>query len=155
MIVLRIFAIILLGLLVVTIACNSQVITPVVPERSPTSQEQPSAPATDSVPKQTPNTQQADELELQIVSVTSPVSPGSNATLVAQTTPGAQCNITVHYKSGASKASGLYSKTADNSGKVSWTWKVGTRTTPGSWQIVVKVSNDGQTVSQSTDFIVR
>ena len=92
---------------------------------------------------------------LQIVSVTSPVRPGANATLVAQTTSGAVCSITVYYKSGASTAQGLYSKTADSSGRVSWTWKVGTRTTPGSWRIVVKASYGGQTVSQEIHFTVQ
>jgi hypothetical protein len=95
-------------------------------------------------------------LSLQIISVTSPVSPGANATLVAQTTPGAECSIIVYYKSGPSTATGLMTpKTADNSGRVSWTWKVGTRTTPGSWQIVVSASYEGQTVSQDTYFTVR
>jgi len=59
------------------------------------------------------------DFSLEIVSVTSPVSSGSNATLVAQTIPGAECDITVYYKSGASTASGLYPKTADSSGRVS------------------------------------
>ena len=95
------------------------------------------------------------DFSLEIVSVTSPVSSGSNATLVAQTIPGAECDITVYYKSGASTASGLYPKTADSSGRVSWTWKVGTRTTPGSWQIVVEASSGGRTCTQSTYFAVR
>ena len=100
-------------------------------------------------------TQQSAELSLKIVSVTSPVGAGANATLVARTLPNADCDIDVYYKSGASTASGLYPKKADSSGKVSWTWKVGTRTTPGSWQIVVKASYGGKTVTQSTSFTVR
>jgi hypothetical protein len=97
----------------------------------------------------------APALSLKIVSVTSPVSPGANATLVAQTVPGANCDIDVYYKSGASTAQGLYAKTADSSGRVSWTWKVGTRTTSGNWQIVVKASYGGKTITQSTSFTVR
>ena len=94
------------------------------------------------------------ELSLQIVSVTSPVAAGANATLVAKTEPGAYCTITVYYKSGPSSASGLTSKTAVGTGNVSWTWKVGTRTTPGSWEIVVTASFGGQTVSKSIYFTV-
>ena len=94
-------------------------------------------------------------LTLQIVSVTSPVSPGANATLVAKTAPGAQCAITVYYKSGPSSAAGLYPKGADSAGSVSWTWKVGTRTTAGSWRIVVSASLDGETISQTTYFTVQ
>lgn len=95
------------------------------------------------------------ELTLTIVSVTSPVGPGYNATLVAKTTPGARCTITVYYKSGPSEAAGLYPKDADANGTVSWTWKVGTRTTPGSWRIVVTASLSGKTVSQTTYFTVQ
>ena len=72
------------------------------------------------------------ELSLELVSVTSPVSPGSYATLKATVPPGAQCSIVVYYKSGRSTAQGLYTKQADINGDVSSTWKVGTRTTPGN-----------------------
>jgi len=95
------------------------------------------------------------ELSLQIVSVTSPVNAGSYATLVAKTVPGANCDITVYYKSGPSTAAGLYSKTADSNGNVSWTWKVSTNTTPGSWRIVVTASLGGKTASQTTYFTVQ
>jgi len=95
-----------------------------------------------------------DEVSLEIVSVTSPVNPGNYATLEARATPEAQCSITVYYKSGPSTAQGLYPKQADNNGDVSWTWKVGSRTTPGSWRIVVTATYEGQTVSQETYFTV-
>jgi beta-lactamase superfamily II metal-dependent hydrolase len=74
---------------------------------------------------------------LEIVSVTSPINAGANATLKAQTAPNASCSIAVNYKSGPSSAQGLGPKTANGSGIVSWTWKVGPRTTPGSWRIDV------------------
>jgi hypothetical protein len=89
-----------------------------------------------------------------VVSVTSPISHGANATLTAKTTPGAQCTITVNYKSGPSTASGLGAKTADNLGNVSWTWKVGANTTPGTWQIVVTATSQGSTVTTTTNFTV-
>jgi hypothetical protein len=95
------------------------------------------------------------ELSIEIVDVTSPVNAGANATLRALTTPGALCDITVYYKSGPSTASGLNTKTADSDGYVSWTWKVGTRTTPGSWKIVVSASYDSQTASDIIYFTVQ
>ncbi len=95
------------------------------------------------------------DFSIEITSVTSPVCPGESATLEAQTTPGADCDITVYYKSGPSTASGLYPKTADSDGYVSWTWKVGTNTTPGSWRIVVSASYDSQTASDSIYFTVQ
>jgi hypothetical protein len=91
---------------------------------------------------------------LEIEYVTSPVSPGHNATLNVSTNPGARCEITVYYKSGPSQAQGLDPKTADSSGHVSWTWKVGTRTTPGEWKIVVDSTYEGKTVTRSVYFIV-
>lgn len=93
-------------------------------------------------------------LSLDINSVTSPVRPGARATLSAKTAPGASCFITVYYKSGPSAAQGLGTMTADANGNVSWTWTVGARTTPGEWLIVVKASQDGQSVTKQTTFKV-
>jgi len=135
---LRIIFAILLTALMLTIGC-----TPAAPVAPPASS--PVSPASSI-------TQQA--LTLTITSVTSPVNAGASATLTAKTSPGAQCTITVYYKSGRSTASGLYPKEADSQGNVSWSWKVGTRTTPGSWRIVVTASLEGKTVSQTTYFTV-
>jgi competence protein ComEC len=88
---------------------------------------------------------------LEIVSVTSPVSKGSTASLTAKTSPNASCSITVYYKSGPSEASGLGPKTADASGMVSWTWKVGASTTAGTWRIVVNCNG----VTKETTFTVQ
>ncbi len=93
-------------------------------------------------------------LNLESISVTSPVAPGGTATLTIKTAPGASCNITVNYKSGPSQAQGLEAKVADANGNVSWTWKVGTTTTPGNWPISVAVSKDGQSVIKETTFTV-
>jgi hypothetical protein len=79
----------------------------------------------------------ASSASVRLVRVTSPVSAGSYATLVARVAPSrVTCSITVYYKSGPSHAAGLYAK-RPISGRVSWTWKVGTRTTPGRWPIRV------------------
>lgn len=85
-----------------------------------------------------------------LISVTSPVLPGEDATLNAKVEPGAEATIRVFYKSGASNAAGLEAKKADGQGHVSWTWKVGSKTTPGEWKI--EVSSGGET--WHTTFIV-
>lgn len=103
----------------------------------------------------TTTTEAKQELSLEIISVTSPVSPGEDATLEAKTTPGAECTIVVLYKSGSSRAKGLIPKTADSDGTVSWTWRVGTRTTPGDWPIYVTASSGGKTVIKTTSFTVQ
>lgn len=65
-----------------------------------------------------PLVQQMEEVpSLQIISLTSPVKPGTEASLVAQTMPGAECNMTIDY--GPSGISTLPRKTADGSGRVS------------------------------------
>jgi hypothetical protein len=94
------------------------------------------------------------QLSLEVLSLTSPVSAGSNASIRVKTLPGANCTITVHYKSGPSSAAGLEPKAADANGEVSWRWKVGSRTSPGNWRIVVTASHDGKTVAQDTTFTV-
>jgi hypothetical protein len=78
----------------------------------------------------------------RLVRVTSPLPAGAYATLVARVVPRRLCKITVYYKSGPSTAQGLYPKRPRN-GRVSWTWKVGTRTTPGRWPIRVACGSAG------------
>jgi hypothetical protein len=85
----------------------------------------------------------ASSTSVRLVHVTSPISAGGYATLVARVSPSrVTCSITVYYKSGPSHAAGLYSK-RPTSGRVSWTWKVGTRTTPGRWPIRVSCATAG------------
>ena len=77
-----------------------------------------------------------------LVTVTSPALPGNAARLVAKVSPGATCSIVVDYKSGPSHAQGLTPDRAIG-GIVSWSWIVGTRTTPGRWGIVVSCGSAG------------
>jgi hypothetical protein len=88
---------------------------------------------------------------VRLVRVTSPISRGDYATLRARVAPSSfTCSIAVYYKSGRSTAKGLYPKRPRN-GRVSWTWKVGTRTTPGRWPIRVSCGRAGML---RTSFIV-
>jgi hypothetical protein len=67
-------------------------------------------------------------------------SPGSYATLSVDVSPSARCSITVVYKSGSSVAKGLVPKRGS---RISWTWMIGTRTTPGRWPIYVSCGGAG------------
>ena len=87
---------------------------------------------------------------VKLISVTSPVRAGAYATVAVSAPAGATCAIVVTYKSGPSSAAGLYSQRV-RSGKVSWTWTVGTRTTPGRWPIDVSCGAAG---SLHTSFVV-
>lgn len=95
------------------------------------------------------------DLDVGLISLTSPVAAGDDASITVWTVPAARCHITVHYKSGLSKAKGLVAKLADMQGRVSWTWQVGLRTTPGAWPIVVTCSHAGREGTLQIRFVVR
>lgn len=86
--------------------------------------------------------------KVRLVHVTSPVSHGSYATLTVSVSRTATCSITVNYLSGPSSAQGLYPKRGR---RISWSWKVGTRTTPGRWPITVSCGSAG---TLHTSFVV-
>jgi competence protein ComEC len=96
-----------------------------------------------------------EDITINVISLTSPINAGSNASLNIQTLPGANCSITVYYKSGASQAAGLGSQVANSSGKASWSWKVGSRTSPGIWEIIVQSNLNDKSVSISIPFEVK
>lgn len=83
---------------------------------------------------------------LDIISVTNPVECGAMATLTAKGKPGVEYDIIVVYSSGASKANGLDNAFADANGNVSWTWKVGAKTKPGTYTITVKGGSEEDTI---------
>jgi hypothetical protein len=88
--------------------------------------------------------------KVKLLSLTSPVSAGADATLTVGVPNGTSCSITVTYKSGPSSAAGLYPQHAGN-GRITWTWMVGTRTTPGRWPIDIACGTAG---SLHTSFVV-
>lgn len=80
------------------------------------------------------------------INLTKSVARGGNATARVGTAPNAKCTIAYTTPSGTrSEAAGLESKTADAKGEVSWTWVIGTATTPGEG--TVGVVCDGQPVT--------
>lgn len=88
---------------------------------------------------------------VKLLSVTSPASPGSYATLTVSVSPARTCSIVVMYMSGSSHAQGLYAK-RPSAGRVSWTWMIGTNTTGGRWPIYVMCGAAG---ALQTSFVVR
>ncbi len=96
----------------------------------------------------------ASTIAVSFTSISSPIPHGATATAKVTTAPGAACSIEVDYKSGESKAAGLVDKTADGAGAVSWTWMVGTRTTPGSWPVTVTCMGGGKSATVKTNIQV-
>ena len=107
-----------------------------------------------SLSKENPSHPLGQKLFIELVSVTSPVQQGGDATITVRTLPGAECNIRVKYKSGWSTAAGLYSKKADEKGLVSWTWAVSPRTSPGTWMIYVTAKLNEENANLKTTFTV-
>ena len=80
---------------------------------------------------------------IRLVSLPGICFPGEYASIKIQGWPNTEYSIKVKYNSGYSEASGLYRKTSDNNGYVSWSWKVGTRTASGKYPITI--SGGGET----------
>jgi len=72
-----------------------------------------------------------------VQSITSPVMPGDNASIIIKTNPGSWCTITAVYDNVPSKDSGLSGKTSDDFGSVTWTWTVESSVPVGSWPVTV------------------
>ncbi len=85
-----------------------------------------------------------------VTSVTSPVTAGQTASVTVCGAPHASYTICVYYSSGISHAAGLVEKTADAAGVVSWQWRVGAGTKPGTYRIEI---SDG-TATLETHFTV-
>ena len=75
--------------------------------------------------------------DIQVISLTSPIVRGQNASITIQGTPGVEYTINVIYKSGPSTAKGLEPKIAGQDGLVTWSWKISPQTTPGTWNIEI------------------
>ena len=86
---------------------------------------------------------------INLVSLTSPISRGSDVTVSIKGLPNTTYDIDVIYSSGESKASGLEDKTSDSEGKVSWTFKVSSNVKPGTYE--VKITDGSSNASYSLE----
>jgi hypothetical protein len=78
--------------------------------------------------------------------LTSPIIPGSNASITIQTLPNSNCTIVVTYNETiVSKDSGLAAKTADDYGVVNWTWSVEETVPVGTWPVKVVCERNKKT----------
>lgn len=73
--------------------------------------------------------------------LTSPITPGSNASIMVRTNPLATCVITVEYDKVKSNDSGLVQKKADEYGIVEWSWTVDRSVPLGTWPVNVTCAN--------------
>jgi len=97
----------------------------------------PSAATQTNSHNQKANPSSSGSVAISLGGLTSPVRRGAGRGPHHQDHPGSGLHITVKYKSGPSHAAGLDPQTAGDDGTVTWSWKVGSSTTPGTWSIVV------------------
>lgn len=76
-----------------------------------------------------------------VQSLTTPITPGSNATITIRTNAKAKCTISAEYNNVPSKDSGLLPKTADEYGMVTWSWTVGPTVPIGTWPVKMTCAN--------------
>lgn len=74
---------------------------------------------------------------VSVQSLSSPLAPGSEATIMARTLPEVDCKIAVEYNKVASKDPGLIAKTSDEYGMVRWSWYVEDAVPEGKWPVDV------------------
>lgn len=99
-------------------------------ETQPTGPEEESEPVSDETAEP-----QIDGIT--VTELTSPVGRNETATISIKGKPDTEYTIKVYYSTTASKANGLEKKTSDVEGLVSWSWKVGGSTNPGTFKIVI------------------
>ena len=78
---------------------------------------------------------------MAVQTVTSPVQPGSNASITIRTNPAAVCTISVKQAEAKMEDSGLSKKTADEFGMLSWAWTVKPTDPVGKWPINITCKN--------------
>lgn len=85
---------------------------------------------------------QAGPIGASIQTLSSPVTPGSNASVMVRTNPQATCVITVEYANKTqSKDSGLTQKKSDEYGIVQWAWTVEPTVPEGVSPVTVTCAN--------------
>jgi hypothetical protein len=108
------------------------------PQQTPTDDTKPQMPSPDA--EGHPSVDDGDqsaETTLRIISLTSPIEAGKQATLKAVGLPNTEYAISVRYASGESTAKGLENAVSDENGNVSWTFRVASRVAPGEYPISI------------------
>ena len=114
------------------------------PEPEPT--DPPATEPAEPEPTDPPTAEPEETESLQILAWPETIGRNETGTVKIKGKANTEYSITVYYKSGPSTAKGLEAKTSDADGYVSWSWKVGGRTTPGTYKIVVEGGGEKVTV---------
>ncbi len=91
--------------------------------------------------------------DITIISYPKTARRNETVSVTIQALPNTKYHIVVNYKSGPSKSKDLDEKISDANGIVSWTWKVGAKSTAGTFDIIVK-DDDGKSVKVQWTVVV-
>lgn len=83
---------------------------------------------------------------LKLIELTETVSAGKTASVTVKGLPNTEYMITVTYTS-VSEAKGLEERYTDENGIVSWSWRVGNNTKPGTYTIEIKSLTERITIN--------
>jgi hypothetical protein len=97
----------------------------------------------------------AKPLSVKVVKRTKSVQQNGTASVTIKTSKKADCSIDVQYLSGSATAKGLGDKSANADGQVTWKWKVGGKTTEGTWPIYIRCVLGERTGDVDTEFTVK
>lgn len=89
-----------------------------------------------------------------VQTLSSPVAPGQNTSMVVRTLPTAVCKIAVTYNGAPTVDSGLVAKTADTYGMVNWTWTVPAGTPEGTHPALVTCEYNKRSAVVRGDLVV-
>ena len=79
---------------------------------------------------------------LKLIEITETVSAGKTASVKVKGLPNTEYSITVTYSTSVSQAQGLEPKYTDENGYVSWSWRVGNQTKPGTYTVEIQCDTE-------------
>lgn len=102
-----------------------------------------------------PAISQMAKVGVSVQSVTTPVTPGSNASIIIRTNPAATCTIRIENAGTKLQDSGLSKKTADEFGMISWAWTFKQTDPTGKWPIDVECKNKKHSAVVESEVVVK
>lgn len=116
-------------------------------------------PSSNYYPTATPEptfSSQPSNTAIDIISLSSPIERGKEAELTIKASVGSSCSLKVTLPSGSiSSAQGLAgSKNTDASGIISWRWRIGGSTKPGTAALKITCTNNNYDLEKTTELAI-
>ena len=98
----------------------------------------------------------ADDLTLELISITSPAAPGSEFTVTIETYPGATCTLYSILPDTGSRSRYPERRTveADSEGRAKWSWNLHRFTREGDGYVEIIVESRGETLKRTFPYNV-